>query len=364
MCRHSVLGLLFFSVSVVSYAGNEATTIWAAHHHKIVHIEVFGTLANGTTERVQAASGFRVAQPYVVTNEHLFKSIGNYDSVQINVRLDARDSTPYSAHVELLDPEADLALLNVEQIPEEVGCPFFLVTDTRAIPPGSDLFFLGFPIDGPMRISSGILSIAPDPDLALWQTDANLNVGNSGGPGFTASGYLVGIAKGAIVEFIAGDHSSAVQGIAQFVPSLRFQQSPVGKRILEEQADVRCLRAMAMNADGSFGLSSDPPAPIDMPTPLSLAQPVSVAWKDGYPVPSSRKFQASDNYRITRCHFEAVRTTGVQVQCMAAEGGNFAVLDFKPLGKLEMGQAREAVGRVVLDQTPKPVVLGHVPPPR
>ncbi|CAK9889532.1 serine protease [Pseudomonas wadenswilerensis] len=347
-----VLGMLFLFLPAWCVAGSEATLIWDAHHQKIVHVEVIGKLANGTSELVQAASGFRVAQPYVVTNAHLFSSIGNYDSVQINVRLESRNTNPYSAHLEITDTDVDVALLKVDGLPVEAGCPYFLVTDSNAVRPGADLFFLGFPIDDVLRISVGILSINADPTLALWQTDANLNVGNSGGPGFTSGGYLVGIVKGAVTGFQVGEQTSNVQGIAQFVPSIRFQQSQVGKRVLEEQEDVRCLRAVAMNADGSFGLGSDPLAPIDKPTPLTLALPVALNWKDGSPLPTPRKFSASDNYRITRCKFEGVSVEGAEVWCTASESGTYATLDLKPVGAQEPGKARRVVGRVVLDQIP------------
>ncbi|MNZ72862.1 hypothetical protein D3C78_912530 [compost metagenome] len=227
------------------------------------------------------------------------------------------------------------------------------MTDLDAVPPGADLFFMGFPIDGPLRISAGMLSIEADPELDLWQTDALLNPGNSGGPGFIRGGYLVGVAKGALTEWHSGEQVTTLQGIGQFVPVTRFQDSEVGKRVLQEQADVSCLRAVAMNEDGSFGLSGDPVAPIDLPMPFIYAQPVSVEWKPNEHEPLRRVFKASDGYKIQRCGFEPILVVGAEVGCSTGEGGGYVNLDFKPIGELEGGTKRRALGQVVLDQIPR-----------
>lgn len=344
--------LLICCVPAFCFAGSDATLVWAAHKRKIAHVEIIGTLANGQTELVQSGSGFRVSQPYVVTSGHMFDKTSNYVSVLINIRFESRDNPPYVAHLEIKDPVVDLALLRVDGVPKERGCPFYLVTDKRAVSPGTDLFFLGFPVDGPLRLSAGMLSIEADPTLDLWQTDALLNPGNSGGPGFIVGGYLVGIAKGVLKEWHAGDTVTQLQGISQFVPATRFQDSEVGKRVLLEQADISCLRAVAMNDDGSFGLSDDPVAPIDAPTPFAYAQPVSFEWKPKETEPVLRSFKASHGYKIKRCTFEPVLVVGADVTCTKVEEGASANMYIKPVGNFEGDTPRRVLGRVVLDQTP------------
>lgn len=351
MWRALIVLLLACVTPALCVAGSDAALVWSAHKRKIAHVEVIGTLANGQVE-VQSGSGFRVSQPYVMTSGHLFDNNANYASVRINVRFESRESAPYVAHLELKDPVVDLALLRVDAVPKESGCPFYLVTDKRAFPPGVDLFFLGFPIDGPLRLSTGTLSIEADPKLELWDTDALLNPGNSGGPGFVAGGYLVGVAKGALTQWHSGGTVTSLQGISQFVPATKLQDSEVGKRVMLEQADVRCLRAVAMNDDGSFGLSGGPLPPIDRPSRFAFAQPVSIEWKAKQPEPPPRSFKASYGYKIQRCTFEPVLVVGAEVSCEQVDAGDAANLYLKAVGDLEQDTVRRVLGRVVLDQAP------------
>lgn len=347
----ALIGLILVACTpALCLAGSDAAMVWAAHKRKIAHVEIIGTLANGQT-KVQSGSGFRVSQPYVITSGHLFET-KDFVPVRINVRFESRDNPPYVAHLELKDPAVDLALLRVDGVPQENGCPFYLVTNKQAVPTGADLFFLGFPVDGPLRLSAGMLSIDADPTLDLWQTDALLNPGNSGGPGFTAGGYLVGVAKGALTEWHSEGTVTQLQGISQFVPATRFQNSEVGRKVMLEQADERCLRAVAMNEDGSFGLSGDPVAPIDAPSPFTYAQPVSFKWDPKQPEPKPRAFKASYGYKIQKCTFEPVLVVGAEVSCGTEKEGNAANLYLKAVGSTDKDPTRRVLGRVVLDQAP------------
>lgn len=329
-----------------------AAYVRSVHGDKAAHIEIIGTLHNGSTELVQVGSGVRVSQPYVLTSGHLFSGISNYKSVRINVRFGKRTGTPYMGLLDLKDPSNDLALIRVSDVPNEPGCPYFLVTDVKAVPAGSDLFFLGFPIDGPLRISPGILSIDPDPNLALWQTNAPINPGNSGGPAFTSAGYFVGIAKGVLSEWRVADQVIPLAGISQFVPAPKIQSSAVGQKVLREQADVRCLRAVAMRDDGSFGLSGANPPPLAAPAEFAIAHAVVVEWKKGEDsAPVRRVFPAASGYAVSRCTFERIKVEGVEVYCAAGGAGEVATVDFKPTGNVMT--ARLAAGRVVVEQRPR-----------
>lgn len=340
----------------LAIAGPEgAAFVRMAHGSKIAHVEVIGTLFNGSTEVVQAGSGLRVSQPYVLTSGHLFARTGNYKSIEIRVRFGSRKNDPHRAILELKDPSLDLALLRVDGVPDENGCPFFLVTDARAVPAGSDLFFLGFPIDGPLRITPGIMSTDPDPSTSLWQTNAPINPGDSGAPVFTRTGYVAGIAKGVLAEWRVGDQVIPLAGITQFVPATRIQASDIGHRVFLDQADVRCLRAVAMNLDGSFGLAGGALAPIDPPAEFSIAHAVAVEWKVAAETGIERRvFPASPGYVVTRCTFEPTKVVGVKVSCAVASNGEWVDVDLAPIDGRAALRPIYAAGRVVLDQRPVP----------
>lgn len=329
-----------------------AAYVRSVHGNKTAHIEIIGTLHNGSTELVQVGSGVRVSQPYVLTSGHLFSGVSNYKSVRINVRFGKRTSTPYVGVLDLKDPSNDLALIQVSDVPNEPGCPYFLVTDVKAVPAGSDLFFLGFPADGPLQISPGILSIDPDPNLALWRTSAPLNPGSSGGPAFTSAGYFVGIAKGVLSEWRVADQVIPLAGIFQFVPAPKIQSSTVGQKVLREQVDVRCLRAVAMRDDGSFGLSGANPPSLAAPAEFAISHAVVVEWKKGEDsAPVRRVFPANSGYAVSRCTFERIKVVGVEVSCSASGAGEVAAVDFKPTGNVMT--ERLAAGRVVVEQRPR-----------
>lgn len=345
-----IAGLFLLFHCLASAQG--AAFVRSVHGDKIAHIEIIGTLHNGSSELVQVGSGVRVSQPYVLTSGHLFTNIPNYKSIRINVRFGKRSGTPYSGSLELKDPVNDLALIRVSGVPDEPGCPYFLVTDVKAVPAGSDLFFLGFPIDGPLRISPGILSIDPDPNLALWQTNAPINPGDSGAPAFTNAGYFVGIAKGVLSEWRVADQVIPLAGISQFVPAPRIQASAVGQKVLREQADVRCLRAVAMRDDGSFGLSGSNLPPVAAPAEFAIAYAVVVSWRKGEDSASTRRvFPASPGYAISRCTFERMKVEGVEISCSPGSSGEVANVDFKPTGNSM--SPRIAAGRVVVLQNPR-----------
>ncbi len=329
-----------------------AAFVRSVHGNKTAHIEIIGTLHNGSTELVQVGSGVRVSQPYVLTSSHLFTGTSNYKSVRISVRFGKRTAPPYVGLLDLKDSSNDLALIRVPDAPIEPGCPYFLVTDVKAIPAGSDLFFLGFPIDGPLRISPGILSTDPDPDMPLWQTNAPINPGNSGGPAFTSAGYFVGIAKGVLSEWRVADQVIPLAGVSQFVPAPKIQSSAVGQKVLREQADVRCLRAVAMRDDGSFGLNAANLPTLAAPTEFAVAHTVVVEWKtEKDPLPICRVFPAAFGYTVSRCTFEQIKVEGVEVHCTADDAGEVAIADFKPT--VSAGNARLAAGRIVVEQRPR-----------
>lgn len=354
MSRTMTALLTMAVVSTLVKAGDDATFVWDAHKSKVAHVEVVGTLHNGTSELVQAGSGLRVGQPFVLTSAHLFARASNYKSIRINVRFGSRSAAPHSAQVEINDQAIDLALLRVPGLPVEQGCPYFLITDMRALRPGADLFFLGYPIDRPLRLSLGVLSVEPDEKLPTWDTSALLNPGNSGGPGFSRGGYLAGIAKGALTDWRQGTEVVPLAGISTFVPSVKIRSSAIGDFIFRKQQDEGCLRAVAMNSDGSFGLGGGPLAPIDPPSRLTVAQAIFVSWqRDEGLAPKSRTVEARTGYVIDKCTFEPIRRlANVQASCTVENAGRRARADFVAIGDPKDQVVRSAAGHLVLEQRP------------
>ena len=124
-------------------------------------------------------SGFYVAPNLIVTNHHVvegskFLEIKKYDG------------TMTFGKVEKIDIDKDLALVKVESN----GPPLSFFSG-KEFPLGSPVDAIGHPSEFPFSITRGVVSAIRDMDLAgsgkkiaLIQTDAPINGGNSGGPLF------------------------------------------------------------------------------------------------------------------------------------------------------------------------------------
>lgn len=104
------------------------------------------------------------------------------------------------ATVLVADPEEDLAIVRLE--PAEGEPAVFeaaAIGRSSELVVGQEVFAIGNPLGLRNTVSRGIVSavdrtgILSDPQRAVLQLDASINVGNSGGPLFNLDGELVGI---------------------------------------------------------------------------------------------------------------------------------------------------------------------------
>jgi len=116
-------------------------------------------------------------------------------------------------------PHADVALIQLEQIPEKLQVATLGNSDQVLV--GDEVFVIGAPYGYSHTISKGIVSARYNPgDLdtemgmsELIQTDAAINTGNSGGPMFNEQGEVI-----AIVSHIIS-HSGGNEGLGFAVTS-------------------------------------------------------------------------------------------------------------------------------------------------
>ena len=124
---------------------------------------------------------------YILTNHHVIK-----DAAQLLITL--RDGRESVARVVGTDPESDLAVLKTD-LP---GLPFLDLHDSRT-DIGDVVLAIGNPFGLGQTVTMGIISATGRNDLQLntyedfIQTDAAINIGNSGGALVNAYGDLVGI---------------------------------------------------------------------------------------------------------------------------------------------------------------------------
>jgi len=139
-----------------------------------------------------AGSGFIIDPAgYIVTNHHVIE-----DSEEINVKLN--DNLEFSAKLVGSDPRTDLALLKIDSKSPLPSVKFGDSTKARV---GDFVIAIGNPFGLGGTVTTGIISSKArdvNPNRAgivdnFIQTDASINVGNSGGPMFNAKGEVIGV---------------------------------------------------------------------------------------------------------------------------------------------------------------------------
>ncbi|MGQ9888652.1 MAG: S1C family serine protease [Aggregatilineales bacterium] len=165
-----------------------------------------GTVISGGTGFVLDSEG------HIMTNNHVVEG-----ATEIEVSF--VDGTLASARVVGLDPDSDLAVLQVE-LPAEDLARLRPVTfgDSSALRIGQTVLAIGSPFGQRWTLTSGIVS-ALDRSIrgltnysigGVIQTDAAINPGNSGGPLLDLNGRVVGVNS----QIISSTRSSAGIGFA------------------------------------------------------------------------------------------------------------------------------------------------------
>ena len=148
-----------------------------------------------TRETGSLGSGFIIsADGYIVTNNHLIQSAsGNGTVDQVTVTLTNRKE--YPARIIGRDSASDLALLKIEG----QNLPFVNWGDSTRARVGDWVLAIGNPYGLGGTVTAGIISAlhrgitgAGAYDRYI-QTDAAINMGNSGGPMFDLNGNVIGI---------------------------------------------------------------------------------------------------------------------------------------------------------------------------
>ncbi|HVX22831.1 MAG TPA: MarP family serine protease [Acidimicrobiales bacterium] len=170
---------------VATPSGSEADLIGSAAEGSMV--KVLGQACG----YLQEGSGFVVAPGLVVTNAHV---VAGEPSTEVVVQ-----GVPYPATAVLFDPNFDLAVLRTRA---PLGPPLDL--DPDEVGRGTQGAVLGYPKNGPLVIGpAGVASslTAEGRDIynkgtvvrSVYQVDANVQPGNSGGPVVQADGTVIGV---------------------------------------------------------------------------------------------------------------------------------------------------------------------------
>jgi 2-alkenal reductase len=157
-------------------------------------------------------------QGHIVTNNHV---------VEGAERLQVRwyDGTTAAADLIGADPDSDLAVIKVRQLPP--GTAPLPLADSREVQVGQTAVAIGSPFGEQNTLTVGVVSglgrtlRGPSSQLGTFsipniiQTDAAINPGNSGGPLLSARGEVIGVNTAIAVSQGGGDF----EGVGYAVPS-------------------------------------------------------------------------------------------------------------------------------------------------
>ena len=175
--------------------------------------EVTTNVFGQTTSTAVVGSGFVLTEDgYVVTNNHVVESTNN-----VSVKL--HDGSTYPAEIIGGDSLSDVALLKIEA----KGLSHVAVGDSDTIAVGEGCIAIGNPLgELTFTMTGGYVSALPreinisGKPISMFQTDAAINAGNSGGPLFDMAGNVIGITS-AKISGITGSGAS-IEGVGFAIP--------------------------------------------------------------------------------------------------------------------------------------------------
>jgi serine protease Do len=148
-----------------------------------------------TREAGSLGSGFIISPDgYVVTNNHLVQGVGGTGTVD-TVTVTLTNRKEYTARIIGRDTASDLALLKIEA----TNLPYVNFGDSTRTRVGDWVLAVGNPYGLGGTVTAGIVSALHRGITGVGaydryiQTDASINMGNSGGPMFDLNGNVIGI---------------------------------------------------------------------------------------------------------------------------------------------------------------------------
>ncbi len=167
-------------------------------------------LPQRTSARITPEGSGVIVDPegYILTNHHVIQ-----DAARLMITL--RDGREVKASMIGTDPESDLAVLKIDL----KDLPYLDLVDSGSAEIGDVVLAIGNPFGLGQTVTMGIISATGRNDLQLntyedfIQTDAAINIGNSGGALVNAYGDLIGIST---LLFSRGGGS---EGVGFVIPS-------------------------------------------------------------------------------------------------------------------------------------------------
>lgn len=196
----------------------------------VVHTEMKASQAAADGRAGSAAKG--VGSGVVVSDDGRILTAAHVVQAARRVEVEFLDGQRWTAQVIASAPFADLALLKLTTVPENLAVA--TLGDSDRVRPGDPVFAVGAPLGAGHSLAVGHVSARRNPEkifenltaLELFQVDMALFHGNSGGPVFDLEGQVVGIVSGVLTVGSEGTHGPGFAVTANVARKLMIE----GKR--------------------------------------------------------------------------------------------------------------------------------------
>ncbi len=181
-----------------------ASEIYEYNVDSVVSIEVRNSYLTGF------GTGFIISEEgYIVTNYHVVEGASS-------IKVTLYDESVYTAKLIGYEESNDLAVIKIEPQGKIESLVYGKSSDLKV---GDDVYVIGNPLgDLTFTLTTGVVSAlnrlidtGTGFNINMFQTDAAINSGNSGGPVFDKHGFVVGIAS-------AKYASASIEGLSFCVP--------------------------------------------------------------------------------------------------------------------------------------------------
>ena len=167
-----------------------------------------------TSSSAVSGTGFLISSDgYILTNYHVIEYAHKYNYA---VKVMMHDGTAYDAAIVGVEQDNDLAVLKIEA----AGLACATLGDSDALSVGDAAYAVGNPLgELEFTMTSGTISAldrlittdSASPAINMFQIDAAVNSGNSGGPVYNTAGDVIGVVTAKYKE-------SGVEGIGFAIP--------------------------------------------------------------------------------------------------------------------------------------------------
>ena len=208
---------VIYAEPVTAEASVRPSDIYAAACDQVVGVTTDVTYTNffgQTSSTAVSGTGFVFsAEGYVITNYHVIEYADKYN---YSVRVIMHDGSSHEATIAGTDPNNDIALLKISAQnlnPVRLG-------DSDLISVGDTAYAVGNPLgELDFTMTSGTVSAldrmiradSSSPSINMFQIDAAVNTGNSGGPVYNSAGEVIGVVTAKYSE-------NGVEGIGFAIP--------------------------------------------------------------------------------------------------------------------------------------------------